>query len=199
MEEPSRLQGHRESEITEQLTHTHTHTHGSQRVRHNWATNICTSTRTHTHTHTHTYICCCCSVSRSYDAWLLVTPWTASHHFSLSFTIFQNLLKLMSIESVMLSNHLILYCHFLPSIFPSKRVFSNESILHILYPEYWSFSFRISSCNEYSGLVSFRIDWFYLLASQVPHKCFLMHHSSKAPILQCSAFLMVQLSHQCSF
>ena len=109
----------------------------------------------------------------------------------------QSLLKLMSIESVMPSNHLIL-CRLLlllPSIFPSIRVFSNGSVLHIRWPKYWSFNFSISSFNEYSGLISFRIDWFDLLAVQGTLKSLLQHHSSKESILQCSAFFMVQLSH----
>ena len=104
----------------------------------------------------------------------------------------------MFIELVLPSNHLIL-CHPLllpPSIFPSIRVFSNESALHIRWPKYWSFSFSISPCNEYSGLISFRIDWLDLLVVQGTLKSLLQHHSSKASILQCSAFIMVQLSHQ---
>ena len=107
------------------------------------------------------------------------------------------LLKLMSTESVMESNHLIL-CHSLllpPSIFPSIRGFSNESVLHIRWPKYWSFSFSISPSNEYSGLISFRMDWLDLLAVQGTLKSLLQHHSSKASILQLSAFFMVQLSH----
>ena len=113
---------------------------------------------------------------------------------SLSFTISWSLLKLMSIESVMPSNHLIL-CHslLLPSIFP--RVFSNESALHIRWPKYWSFSFNISPPNKYSGLISFRMDWLDLLATQGTLKSLLQHHSSKASILRCSAFFIVQLSH----
>ena len=124
-------------------------------------------------------------------------PWTAAHQASRSFTISQSLLKLTSIESVMLSNHLIL-CHpllLLPSIFTRIRVFSNESALCIRWPKYWSFS--ISRSNEYlelGQLVSFRIDWFYLLAVQRTLKS-LLHHSSKASVLQCSAFFMDQLSH----
>ena len=104
--------------------------------------------------------------------------------------------KLMSIKSVMPSNHLIL-CHplLLPSIFPSIRVFSNESALHIRWPKYWSFSFNISPSNEYSGLISFRIDWFDLLAVQGTVKILLQHHSLKASILWCSTFFIVQLSH----
>ena len=103
----------------------------------------------------------------------------------------------MSIKSVMPSNHLILCCplFLLPSIFPSIRVFSNESVLCIMWPKYWSFSFSISPSNEYSGLISFRIDWFRLLAIQGTLKSLLQHHSSKASILQHSAFFMVQLLH----
>ena len=113
---------------------------------------------------------------------LLATPWTAARQVSLSFTSSQSLLKLMSIESVMPSNHLIL-CHpliLLPSIFPSIRVFSNESVLHIRWPKYWSFSFSICPSNEYSGLISFRIDWFDLLAVQGTLKSLFQHHNSKA-------------------
>ena len=124
-----------------------------------------------------------------------MTPWTAAPQASLSITISWSLLRLMSIESVMASNHLIL-CHprlLLPSIFPSSKVFSNESVLCIRWPKYGSFSF--SPSNEYSGLISFRIDWFDLLAVQGTLKSLLQHHSSKASILQCSAFFMVQLSH----
>ena len=106
-------------------------------------------------------------------------------------------IKFMSIESVMSSNHLIFYCPllFLPSIFPSIRVFSNEFVLHIRWPEYWSFSFSISPSNEYSGLISFRMDWLDLLAVQGTCKSLLQHHNSKASILWCSAFFIVQLSH----
>ena len=128
---------------------------------------------------------------------LLVIPWTAAHQASPSFTIFQSLLKLMSIESVMPSNHLIL-CHpllLLPSIFPSIRVFSNESALHIRWPKYWSFSFSMCPSNEYSGLISFRVDWFDLLAVQGTLKN-LLQHSSKASVPQFSAFFMVHLSCQ---
>ena len=127
---------------------------------------------------------------------LFVTPWTAARQASLSFTISQSWLKLMSIESVMPSKHLIL-CHpllLLPSIFSSIRVFSNESAVCIRWPKYWSFSFSISPSNEYSGLISFRIDWFDLLAVQGTLKSLLQHHSSKASILRHSAFFMVQLS-----
>ena len=110
---------------------------------------------------------------------------------------FPSLLKLMSIELVMPSNHLILYhlLLLLPSIFPSIRIFSSESVFHIRWPKYWSFSFNISSSNEYLSLISFRIDWFDLLAVQATLKSLLQHHSSKASILQCSAFFTVQLSH----
>ena len=114
-----------------------------------------------------------------------MTPWTAAHQSSLSFTISRSLLKLMSIESVMPSNHLIL-CRpllLLPSIFPSIRVFSSESALHIRWPKYWSFSFSISPSSEYSGLISFRMDWLDLLAVQGTLKSLLQHHSSKASIL----------------
>jgi len=122
--------------------------------------------------------------------WLFVTPWIAAHQTSLSFTISWSLLKLMSIKSVRPPKHLIL-CHpllLLPSIFPSIRVFSNESALHIKWPKCWSFCFSISSSNEYSGLISFRIDWFDLLAVQRTLKSLLQHHSLKASILWCSAF-----------
>jgi len=128
---------------------------------------------------------------------LFVTPWTAAGQASLSITNYQSLLKLMSIESVMPSNQLILYrpLLLLPSIFPSIRVFSNESVLHIRWPKYRSFSFNISPSNEYSELISFRMDWLDLLSAQGTLKSLLQHHSSKASILQCSAFFIVQLSH----
>ena len=125
------------------------------------------------------------------------TPWTAARQASLSITKSQSLLKLMSIESVMPSNHLIL-CHpllLLPSLFPSIRVFSNDSALCIRWPKYWSFSFSINPSNEYLGLISFRIDWFDLLAVQGTLKSLLQHPSSKAPIPWHSLFFMVQLSH----
>ena len=128
---------------------------------------------------------------------LFETPWTAARQASLSFTNSQSLLKLLSIKSVMLSNHLIL-CHPLflpPSILHTIRVFSNETVLHIRWPKYWSFS--ISPSNEYSGLISFRIDWLDLLAVQGTLKSLLQHHSSKASILLHSAFFIVQLSHPC--
>ena len=124
-------------------------------------------------------------------------PWTAACQAPLSFTISQSLLKFMSIESMMLCNHLILCYPFLlpPSVFPSIRVFSNESALHIRWPKYWSFSFSISSSNEYSGLISFRIGWFDVLEVQGTLKSLLQHHNLKATILHCSAFFMVQFSH----
>ena len=130
------------------------------------------------------------------DFWLFVTPWNAPHQASLSFTNSQSLLKLMSIESVMPSNHLIL-CHplLLPSIFPRYRVFSNESVLPIRGPKYWSFSFSINPSSEYSGLISFRMDWLDLLAVQGTLKSLLQQQSSKASILQYSALFTVQLSH----
>ena len=128
---------------------------------------------------------------------LFATPWTAACQASLSIINSQSLPKLMSIASVMSSNHLIL-CHpllLLPSIFPSIRVFSNESALHIRWPNYWSFSFNISPSNEHSGLISFRMDWLDLLAVQGTLKILLQYHSSKASILWHSAFFIVQLSH----
>ena len=128
---------------------------------------------------------------------LFATPWTAARQASLSITNSQSLLKLMSTESVMPSNHLIL-CHpfFLPpSIFPNIRVFSNESVLHIRWPKYWSFSFSIIPSKEHQGLISFRMDWLDLLAVQGTLKSLLQYHSSKASILWCSAFFIVQLSH----
>ena len=127
---------------------------------------------------------------------LFATPWTSACQASLSITYSQSLPKLMSIESVTPSNHLIL-CRpllLLPSIFPSIRVFSNESALCIRWPRYWSFSFNISPSNEDPGLISFRMDWLDLLVVQETLKSLLQHHSSKASILQCSAFFIVQLS-----
>ena len=127
---------------------------------------------------------------------LFPTPRTVALQASLSITNSRSLLKLMSIESVMPSNHLILCCPLLlPSIFPSIRIFSNVSVLHIRWPKYRSFSFNISPSNEYSGLISFRMNWLDLLAVQGTLKSLLQHHSSKASILQHSAFLRVQLSH----
>ena len=127
---------------------------------------------------------------------LVATPWTAALKASLSITNSRSLLKLMCLASVMPSNHII--CRpllLLPSIFPSIRVFSSESVLSIRWPKYWGFSFNISPSNEYSGLISFRIDWLYLLAVQETLKSLLQHHSSKASILRYSAFFIVQLSH----
>ena len=126
-----------------------------------------------------------------------MTPWTAARQASLSLSISQSVPKLMSIESGMLSNHLIL-CHpllLLPSIFPSIRVFSNELAVHIKWPKYWSFSFSISPSNEYSGLISFKMDWLDLLAVQGTLRSLLQCHSLKASILRLSAFFLVQLSH----
>ena len=124
-----------------------------------------------------------------------MTPWTVAHQASLSITNSWSLLKLMSLESVMPCNHLILYCPLLlllPSIFPSIRVFSSESVLRIRWPKYWSFSFNISPSSEYSGLISFRMDWLDLLAVQGTLKSLLQHHSSKASVLRCSAFCPTQ-------
>ena len=128
---------------------------------------------------------------------LFATPWTAAPQASLSITNCQTLPKPMSIESVMPSNHLILYrpLLLLPSIFPSIRVFSNESALRIRWPNYWSFRFSVSPSNEHPGLISFRMDWLDLLAVQGTLRSLLQHHSSKASILLCSAFFIVQLSH----
>ena len=128
-----------------------------------------------------------------------MTPWTAALQAPLSITNSQSLLKIMSIESVMPSNHLIL-CHpllLLPSVFPSIRVFSSELVLCIRWLKYWSVSFSISPSSEYSGLISFRMDWLDLFAVQGTLKSLLQHYSSKAPILRCSAFFIVQLSHPC--
>ena len=137
------------------------------------------------------------SVQRLSHVWLFVTPWTAGCQPSLFIINSRSPPKPMSIESVMPSNHLIL-CHpllLLPSIFPRIRVFSNESALHIREPKCWSFSFNISPPNEHPGLISFRMDWLDLLAVQVTLKSLPQHESSKASILQCSAFFIVQLSH----
>ena len=137
----------------------------------------------------------CCSLMQS--CLTLVTPWTSAHQASLSVTISPSLLKLMSIELVMPSNYLIL-CHpllLLASLFPSIRVFSSDSVLCIRWPNDWSFSFSISPSNEYSELISFRMDWLDLLAVQGTLKSLLQHHSSKPSILWCSAFFMVQFSH----
>ena len=139
-----------------------------------------------------------CVVVQSFShVWLFATPWTAARQASLSFTISQSLIKAMSIELVIPSNHLILCSPLLllPSIFPSIRVFSNESAPLISWPKYCSFSFSISPSNEYSELISLKIDWFDLCAVQGALKSLLQHHSSKASILQCSAFFIVQHSH----
>ena len=135
------------------------------------------------------------SVSSLSHVRLFVTPWTAAHKASLSITNSWSLLNLKSITSVMPPNHLSLCCPLLllPSIFPSIRAFSNDSVLGIRWPKYWSFS--ISPSNEYSGLISFLIDWLDLPAVQGTLKSLLQHHSSKASILGCSAFFMLQLSH----
>ena len=134
----------------------------------------------------------CCSVAQSH-------PSLQSHELqaSLSFTISQSLPKFMSTESVMPSSHLIL-CRpllLLPSMFPSISIFSSESVLHIRWPEYWSFSFSISPSNEYSGLISLRLDWLDFFVIQGTFKSLLQHHSSKTSTFQCSMFFMVQLSH----
>ena len=128
---------------------------------------------------------------------LFATPWTTARQASLAIVNSQSLLKLMFIELVMPSSHLTLCCPLLlpPSIFPSIRVFSNESVLCIRWPNYWSFSFSISPSNEYSGLISFRMDWLDFLAVQRTLKSLLQSHNSKASILWCSAFFIVQLSH----
>ena len=143
----------------------------------------------------------CASVSQSVQSLshvqLFATPWTAARQASLSITNSQSLLKLISIESVMPSNHLTLYCPLLllPPIPPSIRVFPNESALHRRWPKYSSFRFSISHSIEHSGLISFRMDWLDLLAVQGTLKSLLQHHSSRASNFWCSAFFIVQLSH----
>ena len=140
-------------------------------------------------------IICCCSVTKSCST--LCNPMNCSTTGFSVLIIFWSLFKLMSMEKVMASNHLIL-CHpllFLPSIFPSIRVFSDESSLHIRWPKYWSFSFTVSPSNEYSGLIYFRTNWFDILAVQETLNNLLQHHNLKASILWHSAFFMVQLSH----
>ena len=129
--------------------------------------------------------------------WLFVTPWTTAHQASLSITKSRSLLKLMFFEMVIPSNHLILCCLLLllPSILPSIRVFSNESVLCFRWPKYWNFSFRISPSNEHSGLISFRMEWLDLLAVHETLKSLLQHHSAKVLILWHSVFFIVQLSH----
>ena len=136
-------------------------------------------------------------VQSASHAWLFAIPWAEARQASLSITNSQSLLKLMSIKSVMPSNHLILCCPLLllPSVFTSIWVSSSESVLHIMWPKNWSFSFSISPSSKYSGLIFFRIDWFDLLAVQGTLKSLLQHHSSKASTLQCSSFFMVKLSH----
>ena len=137
------------------------------------------------------------SVQSLSHVWLFATQWTSAHQAYLSITNCQSLPKPMSIGSVMPSNHLILCCplFLLPSIFPSIRVFSNESPLHIMWPKYWNFSFNISPSNEHPGLISFRMDWLDLLAIQGTFKSLLQHRSSKPSNLWCSAFFIVQVSH----
>ena len=137
------------------------------------------------------------SVQSLSHVWLFATPWNAAHQASLSITNFWSLLKLTSIKSAMPSNLLIFYHPLLlpSSIFPSIRVFSNELLLHIRWPKYWSFSFNISPSHEHSGLIFFRMDWLDLLAVQGTLKSLLQHRSSKPSILQHSAFFIVQLSH----
>ena len=154
----------------------------------------------HLHTiyiQTHLYVCINIYVQFSGSVMSdSATPWTAAHQASLSITSSWSLLKLMSIELMMPSSHLILCCPLLllPSIFPSIRVFSNESVLHIRWPKYWSFSFNIRPSNEHPGLI-FRMDWLDLPAVQGTLKSLFQHHSSKASIFQCSAFFIIQLSH----
>ena len=145
----------------------------------------------------------CLRISRALSVQLLshvvlfATPWTVARQASLSIANSQSLLKLMFIESVIPSNHLILCCPLLllPSIFPSIRVFSSEAALPVSWPKHWSFSFKISPSNEYPRLISFRMDWLDLLAVQGTLKSLLQHHSSKVSVLRCSAFSIVQLSH----
>ena len=133
-------------------------------------------------------------ISRFCRVQLFTTPWTAAHQASLSITNSWSLLKLMSSQLLMPSNHLILCCPLLfpLSIFLSIRVFSNKSVLRIMWPKYWSFSFNMSPSNEYLGLISFRMGWLDLLAVQGTLKSLLQHHSSKASVLRCSAFFIVQ-------
>ena len=140
---------------------------------------------------------CISSVQFLSHVQLFATPWTAARQASLSITNSWSLLKFMSIESVMPSNHLILCCplFFPPSIFPSNRIFSCESVICTRWPNYWSCSFSISPSNEYSGLISLRMDWLDLLAVQGTLQSLIQHHSSKVSILRCSAFFIVQLSH----
>ena len=147
--------------------------------------------------HALSYPYCSVQLSRSAVLRLFMTPWTIAHQAFLSITNSRSLFKLISMESVMPSNHLTFSCPFLllPSIFPHIRVFSNESALHIRWPKYWSFSFNISPSNEHSGLISFRMDWLDLLAVQGALKSPLQYQSSKTSIYWHSAFFIVQLSH----
>ena len=151
----------------------------------------CTCVCIHTHTHIHNVTVVMQSLS---CVQLFATPWTTAHQTPLSSTISQSFLKFTFIEPVMLFNHHWLWCPLLllPLVFPSIRVFSNKSTLPIRWPKYWSFSFSISPSNEYSGLISFRMDWLDLLAVQGTLKRFLQHHSSEASVLQFSVFLMIQ-------
>ena len=152
---------------------------------------------THTHAHTHTKNIQFSSVQLLSRVRLFSTPWIAAHQASLSITNSRSLLKLIPIESVMPSSHLIL-CHallLLPPIPSSIRVFSNESTLCMRWPKHWNFSFSISPSNEHPGLISLRMDWLDLLAVQGTLKSLLQHHSSKASLFRCSAFFTVQLSH----
>ena len=167
---------------------------GLQRVRHDWVTFTFTINFTMDLKFPLWFVLNLLVIQLLSHVQLFVTPWTAACQASLSFTVSWSLLKLMSIESVMPSNCLILCCPLLllPSIFPSIRVFSNKLALHIRWPNYWSFSFSISPSNECSRLISFRIDWFDFLAVQGTLKSLLQYHSSKTSILLCSAFFMVQ-------
>ena len=155
------------------------------------------SLSTQRHTHIHIYVGGGGDVQSLSHVGLFATPWTVASQASLSITNSQSLLKFISTDLEMPSNHPILYCPhlLLSSVFPSIRVFSNESALQVRWPKYWSFNFSISPSNEYSGLISFGIDWLDLLAIQGTLKSLLQHHSPKASILQPSALFMVQLSH----
>ena len=193
---------------------TQAHTYTDKHTRPKFTHSSLSLSETHTHTHTHTSFPPMCVHTFSYTCLphithtnahfvavivqspsrirLFATPWTASRQVSLTLSISQSLLKFISIESVMPSNHLIL-CHpllLLPSTFPGIRVFSNELALHTRWPKYWSFSFSISPSKEYSGLIAFKIDWFDLLAVQGTLRSLLQHHSSKASV-QCSTFFAI--------
>ena len=158
-----------------------------------WCFDVCIDTLWNAFTIVHPFVV----VQSLSHVWFFATPWTAAHQVSLSITNSRSLLKLMSIKSMMPSNYLILCLPLLllPSIFLSIRVFSSESVLPITWPKYWSFSLSVSPSNEYSGLISFRIDWLDLLAVQGTLKSLLQHHSSKASVLRSSAFFIVQLSY----